>query len=76
MQKKRRVSEIMDSFIFGLFSLAFLFFYGMIQTVFFVKKIKKESEYRRKYRKYGHKLGLYGCISLVLGVVVYYYGVG
>lgn len=66
----------MYSFIFGLFSLALLFFYGTLHTFFFAKKIKQETEYKRKYTKYGSVLCLYGCISFALAVIFYYYGVG
>ncbi|MFN7249257.1 MAG: hypothetical protein ACK4M9_00450 [Anaerobacillus sp.] len=66
----------MYGFVFGLFSLALLFFYGMIHTLNFVRKMKCEHEHKRKYLKYAWMLGLYGFISSGLGIVVYYYGVG
>lgn len=66
----------MYSFVFGLFSLALLFFYGMLHTFFFAKKLKHQLENKRKYMKYGSMLGLYGCLSVMLAIIVYYYGVG
>jgi hypothetical protein len=67
----------MYGLVFGLFSLALLFFYGMIHTLNFVRKMKYEHEHhKRKYLKYAWMLGLYGFISSGFGIIVYYYGVG
>ena len=61
---------------FGLFSLALIFIYGMVHTFYLVKKMKQDVKSRKKYVIYGSKLGLYGCLSFLLGIVVYIYGGG
>ncbi|MCT8139500.1 hypothetical protein H1D32_18390 [Anaerobacillus sp. CMMVII] len=66
----------MYGFIFGMLSLALLLFYGMIHTFFFVKKLKHEHENKKKYIRYGSMLGLYGCLSFIIAIILYYYGVG
>lgn len=66
----------MYGFIFGLFSLALLFFYGMVHTFYFVRKLKNQVDDKRKYIRYGSLLGIYGSISCILAILVYYYGVG
>lgn len=66
----------MYGLIFGLFCLAFLLLYGMLYTIFFSRKIKRELKERNYFLRYARMLGLFGCLSLVLAIVLYYYGVG
>ncbi len=63
-------------FVFGLFAVALLFMYGMIHTFSLVKRTNDELEHKNKYLRYGRLLGLYGCLSFALGVIVYFYGIG
>ncbi|RXI99889.1 hypothetical protein DS745_13500 [Anaerobacillus alkaliphilus] len=66
----------MYGFVFGLFALALLFMYGMIHTFSLVKKMKFEIEHREMYIRYGRMLGFYGCVSFLIGIIFYVYGVG
>ncbi|OIJ21365.1 hypothetical protein BKP45_00880 [Anaerobacillus alkalidiazotrophicus] len=66
----------MYSFVFALISLAMVLLYGMLHTFLFVNKMRQELEDKRKYLRYGSILGIFGCVSLCLGIILYFYGVG
>lgn len=66
----------MYSLIFGLFSLAFLLFFGMVHTIKYAKKLKCNVNCKTKYIKYGRMLGVSGSVSLILAILLYYYGIG
>ncbi|OIJ11874.1 hypothetical protein BKP35_11285 [Anaerobacillus arseniciselenatis] len=66
----------MYGIIFALFSLALLLFYGMTHTFIFVRKMKRDFECKKTYVRYGRFLGATGCVSLILAILLYYFGVG